>query len=99
MEKRRPGENITHEMRALSNETTVKELRYRQILNCLGDRKMTAKEVAVAMHLRGYTPTDERNFAAPRLTELSKMGLVEPVGKKRCQYTGKMVSVYEVRNG
>ena len=55
---------------------------------------MTAKEIAVEMFNRGYIPTSERNFAAPRLTELSRNGVVEPVGKQRCKYTGKTVCVY-----
>ena len=32
---------------------------------------MTAKEIAVEMYKKGYIPSDERNFTAPRLTELS----------------------------
>ena len=48
---------------------------------------------------KGYIPTSERNFTAPRLTELSKMGVVEPIGKKMCQYTGKTVAVYACRDG
>ena len=41
---------------------------------------------------------DERNFTAPRLTELSKLGVVEPVGKDYCQFTGKKVSLYKLRD-
>lgn len=57
----------------------------------------TAKEIAVEMKKRGDIPTDERNFTAPRLTELSIKGIVEPIGKKKCSYTGKTVSVYKIR--
>lgn len=39
--------------------------------------------------------TDERNFSAPRLTELAQKGVVDVIGKKRCEYTGKTVGVYE----
>ena len=49
------------------------------------------------MHEKGYIPTTERNFAAPRLTEMSRDGIVEPVGKKKCKYTGRMVAVYSLR--
>ena len=59
--------------------------------------QMTAKEIAVEMYKKGYIPSDERNFTAPRLTELSIKGIVEPVEKKKCEYTGKTVSVYKVR--
>lgn len=89
---------ITYENRNLANESVDKQLRYMQILGVLDEGKeMTAKEIAVEMKKRGYIPTDERNFTAPRLTELSIRGIVEPVGKKRCTYTGKTVSVYRIR--
>jgi repressor of nif and glnA expression len=88
---------ITHENRNLSNESVDKQLRYMQILNVLDGKEMTAKEIAVEMNKRGEIPTDERNFTAPRLTELSIKGIVEPIGKKKCSYTGKTVSVYKIR--
>lgn len=85
---------ITYETRIESFETVDKAKRYKQILYVLGNREMTAKEIAVDMCELGMIPTSERNFTAPRLTEMSKNGLVEPVGKKKCQFTGKMVAVY-----
>ena len=91
-----PGEPVTLGTRHDSHETVDKEKRYKQILEILAEHSvpLTAKEIAVFMFSKGYTPTTERNFSAPRLTELSNKGLVEPVGKKKCSYTGKMVSVY-----
>lgn len=71
-----------------------KELRYRQILDILSYGDMSAKEIAVEMFKRKYTPTAERNFAAPRLTELVKKGKVAAIRKKKCSYTGKNVTVY-----
>ena len=59
---------------------------------------MTAKEIAVEMFKRGMIPNSERNFTAPRLTELSYEGIVEPIGKKKCEYTGKTVSVFQLRS-
>ena len=86
---------ITYETRSESHEQVDKQLRYSQILEILqGGKEMTAKEIAVEMHNRGYIPTSERNFTAPRLTELSRNGVVEPIGKQRCAYTGKTVCVY-----
>ena len=76
-----------------SENTVNKELRYEQILNIL-TKPMTAKQIAVEMKNRGYTPTDERNFAAPRLTELQNMGKIEIFGTTTCEYTGKKVSLY-----
>ena len=88
---------ITYDTRAEAHEQVDKALRYLQILEILDGKEMTAKEIAVEMYNRGYTPTDERNFTAPRLTELSIKGIVEPINKKKCDYTGKTVSVYKIR--
>lgn len=98
MKERRIGEIPTLETRSEAYETVDKKKRYAQITEVLtGGKEMTAKEIAVEMCNRGYIPTSERNFTAPRLTELSKEGKVEPVGKQRCTYTGKTVAVYKLR--
>ena len=95
-EKRLPGEIPTLETRHESHEKVDKKKRYREILECLADKELTAKEIAVLMYQKGYIPTTERNFVSPRLTELGQQGVVEPIGKKRCTYTGKTVSVWSV---
>ena len=59
---------------------------------------MTAKEIAVEMKSRGYSYTDERNVSAPRITEMLQKGLLDCVGKKKCQYTNTEVGVFVVRN-
>lgn len=66
-----------------------KKKRYEQILNRLSDREMTAKEIAVEMFKLGMIASTERNYTAPRLTELEQMGYVEVIGKKKCEWTGK----------
>lgn len=86
----------TYETRRESNENVNREKRYAQILNILRGKTMTAKEVAVEMNQRGYVPTSERNFAAPRLTELMNKGMVQVVGKKVCEYTNKKVAQYQL---
>lgn len=70
------------------------KIRYIQILNRL-DNPKTAKELAVELFELGFIPSTERNYTAPRLTELERMGYVRTVGKKKCEYTGKTVAVYE----
>ncbi|MBO7325884.1 MAG: DNA gyrase [Clostridia bacterium] len=98
MEERILGEYTTLETRGEANETVDRQKRYSQIMECLSEcGALTAKECAVIMMKKGYIPTSERNFTAPRLTEMSKSGLVEPVGKKVCAYTGKRVAVYGLR--
>ena len=87
---------ITSETRQLSfadiQEKTKK--RYEQILDRL-DKPKTAKEIAVELFELGFIPSTERNYTAPRLTELEKMGFVKAIDKKKCQYTGKTVAIYE----
>jgi hypothetical protein len=88
---------ITLETKLESELSVDKQKRYEQILEVLGDRSMTAKEIANEMYMRGMIPTNERNFTAPRLTELSINGIVEPIEKKKCLWTNKMVAVYRRR--
>lgn len=95
MEFRHYGENTTLECRHDSNEAVDKKKRYAQILSIFNEGgAFSAKEIAVIMCQRGYIPTTERNFSAPRITELCQDGLLEPVGKDECQYTGKTVTFY-----
>ena len=94
--ERLPGEITSFDTRKESYDKVDKRKRYMQIKNVLDNKTLTAKEIAVEMCKCGYIPTDERNFAAPRLTELCQMGEVEIVGKKKCEYTGKRVSVYRI---
>lgn len=99
MEYRRCGTIPTLETRTEANESVDKTKRYKQIIEVLsGGKEMTAKEIAVEMCQRGYIPTSERNFTSPRLTELSYKGIVEPIGKQKCTYTGKTVAVYKLRD-
>ena len=83
---------ITTQTRQLSfndiQEKTKK--RYEQILDRLD--KLELFEI-------GVIPSTERNYTAPRLTELEKMGYVKAVDKKKCKYTGKTVAVYEKVEG
>lgn len=88
---------ITTETRQMSfNDIQDKtKIRYIQILNRL-DKPKTAKELAVELFDLGFIPSTERNYTAPRLTELASMGLVQVIDKVKCEYTGKSVAVYEI---
>lgn len=94
--KRIPGTNPLLENKRISEELVDRKKRYREILEILkeSEEPMTAKEIAVEMNRRGYTPTAERNFSAPRLTELLKTGQVDCVGSKICEFTGRPVSTF-----
>ena len=105
MEQRQYGEIPTLDTRAEAHEKVDKKKRYAQIKECFMEAQekckiekgLTAKECAVMMQRKGYIPTSERNFTAPRLNEMSQDGIVEPIGKKICQYTGHKVTVYALR--
>ena len=70
--------------------------RRRVILEILAENEngMTAREIAGELHRRGITPTNERNYAAPRLTELYQAGKVKTSGKKPCPQSGRNVAVW-----
>ena len=92
--------NIPQETRRESYEAAQPDaaIRRRVILEILTERGgMTAREVAGELHRRGITPTDERNFAAPRLTELYKDGKITVTGKRLCTHSGRNVAVWTVR--
>lgn len=76
------------------NQIDTKQ-RQEQVLEVLGDEMLTAKEIAVRIHKKGYTNNDDRNNASPRLNELVNSGLVVIYGKKKCEYTGKTVAVFK----
>lgn len=91
--------SIPTETRRESYETILSTLTARQktVLQILQEcGNLTAQEIAAELHRSGITPTDERNFAAPRLTELADSGLVQAVGKKICGKTGRRVTVWSV---
>jgi hypothetical protein len=92
---------ITHKTRRDSYEAATRdaENRRRVILEILAESEngMTAREIAGELHRRGITPTEERNYAAPRLTELYKAGKVHFTSKKQCLLTGRYVAVWTVR--
>ena len=92
--------DIPQETRRESYEAAKQDAaaRRRVILEILTEHGgMTAREVAGELHRRGITPTDERNFAAPRLTELYKARKITTTGKKICPQTGRNVAVWTVR--
>ena len=89
--------SISDETRRESYHAVLPNVNIRQkavlkVLQEWGD--MTAQEIAYVLHWSGITPGDERNFTAPRLTELKQAGKVRTVGKKICDRTGRTVTVW-----
>lgn len=67
------------------------------ILEILGSRQMTASEITEELLAKGYIKYYDRNFVAPRLTELKEAGIVETVGKRLCKRTNKNVAIWARR--
>lgn len=92
--------SITDETRRESYDAAQEEAaaRRRVVLEILsGSGGMTAREVAAELYRRGETPTGERNYAAPRLTELKAAGQIEVTGKTICADTGRSVAVWRIK--
>ena len=64
------------------------------ILEVLGSRQMTASELTEELLAKGYIQYYDRNFVAPRLTELKEAGIVETIGKRLCKRTNKNVAIW-----
>ena len=84
---------IEKETRLESLKKLDKQKRYSQIREVLKNSKeaLTAKEIA---NVLGFP---ERNYTAPRLTEMKIKGEVESVGKKYDYETDRLVTAYKLK--
>ena len=92
--------NIPKDTRRESYNAVLPTVKQRQslILEMLKEcGPMTAQELADELHRRGFTLSNVRNYAAPRITELKDAGAVDAIGKKTCNTTGRSVTVWALR--
>lgn len=75
----------TKETRRASYEAILPKVNKRcaQILEVLGSRDMTVSEITDELEATGKIPYYNRNYVAPRLTELKDMGVVETCGRRK----------------
>ena len=75
----------TKETRRQSYEAVLPKVneRCRLILKTLGDREMTVSEITDELVDAGTITYYNRNYVAPRLTELKEMGVVETCGRRK----------------
>ena len=75
----------TKETRRESYEAILPKVKKRAslILDTLGNKEMTASEITEELVSSGMIPYFNRNYVAPRLTELKDMGIVETCGRKK----------------
>lgn len=78
-------DKITKETRRASYDAVLPKVndRCRLILETLRDRCMTVSEITDELVASHAIPYYNRNFVAPRLTELKDMGVVETCGRRR----------------
>lgn len=85
---------ITTETRAESYSTLNKTIRYAQIKQLL---KNVYPDGLTCRELANYLGYDERNYTAPRCTELVEKGELEVIGKRYDAKTNRNVAVYRIR--
>lgn len=78
-------DKITRETRRESYEDILPKVkeRSRLILKTLGNREMTVSEITDELVKDGSIPYFNRNYVAPRLTELKEMEVVETCGRRK----------------
>lgn len=78
-------DEITKETRRESFDAILPKVkkRAREILQVLGARSMTVSEITDELVRTGVIPYFNRNYVAPRLTELKEIGVVETCGRRK----------------
>lgn len=78
-------DKTTRETRRESYEAVLPKVneRSRLILATLGTREMTVSEITDELVAAGEIPYYNRNYVAPRLTELKDMDVVETCGRRK----------------
>lgn len=65
------------------------------ILEVLGVQQMTAEDIVDELIRLGHIKYYDRNFVAPRLTELRDAGIVETVGKRKSRRSKKQIAIWQ----
>lgn len=88
--------SITKETRRKSYDAILPKVkkRSRLILETLGDRSMTASEITEELVAAGRIPYFNRNYVAPRLTELKEMGILKTVGRRKATRSNATEAVW-----
>ena len=86
----------TRETRRESYEAVLPKVkdRARMILETLGDKEMTVSEITEELVNEGKIPYFNRNYVAPRLTELKDMGVVNTCGRKKATRSSSTEAVW-----
>lgn len=96
---RKVTDRTTRETRRESYEAVLPKVKARQrlILETLGSRSMTVSEITEELVADGNLPCFNRNYVAPRLTELKLAEIVETCGRRRSTRSGASEAVWRRR--
>ena len=86
----------TKETRRASYDAVIPKVkeRSRLILETLGSRSMTVSEITDELVKAGRIPYYNRNYVAPRLSELKDMGVVETCGRRHSTHSTATEAVW-----
>lgn len=68
------------------------------VLSVLGDNALTVSEIVNRMYRAKEIPNKNRNYVAPRITELDKAGIIEAVGKRKSRLSNRPETVYQKKS-
>ena len=88
---------ITKSTRRASYEAVLPKVkdRSRLILETLGTREMTVSEITDELVAAGKIPYYNRNYVAPRLSELKDMGVVKTCGRRKSTHSTATEAVWK----
>lgn len=86
----------TRETRRASYDAVIPKVkeRSRLILETLGSRSMTVSEITDELVKAGRIPYYNRNYVAPRLSELKDMGVVETCGRRHSTHSAATEAIW-----
>lgn len=90
-------DSITKSTRKESFDKVLPKIneRRRLVLETLGDKQMTVSEITDELVSAGKIPYFNRNYVAPRLTELKNMGVVETCGRRQSTHSQATEAVWQ----
>lgn len=90
------SDKTTKETRRESYEAVLPKVkdRARLILTTMGNRELTVSEITDELVAAGEIPYYNRNYVAPRLTELKDMGIVETCGRRKSTHSTATEAVW-----
>lgn len=93
--------NDTKATRKESYEAVLPKVaeRCRLILETLGSEEMTVSEITDKLVAAGRIPYFNRNYVAPRLTELKSMKVVETCGRRKSTHSNATEAVWRRTGG